>query len=137
MQEDYWKSVVYFCKCPGVFLRSFVSALFLSFFSAQSICKSTEQMSCSLLVFFHLFLVSVLFSALSILNLRLRDTERGVWFPSTSTCSSSCTVDLPGLKTTQYEASDTGKHCKSREIHNLCGRVLTEAATTRFFSSEI
>ena len=70
-------------------------------------------------------------------SLRLRDTKRGCGFPSTSTCSSSCTVDLPELKMTQYEASDTGKHCKSREIHNLRGRVLTEAATTRFFSSEI
>ena len=43
-------------------------------------------------------------------SLRLRDTERGCGFPSTSTCSSSCTVGLPKLKTTQYEASDTGKH---------------------------
>ena len=44
---------------------------------------------------------------------------------------------LPELKATQYEATCTGKHCKSREIHNLRGRALTEAATTLFFSSEI
>ena len=31
-------------------------------------------------------------------------------FPSTSTSSSYCAVALPELKTTQYEASDTGKH---------------------------
>ena len=38
----------------------------------------------------------------------------GCFFPSTSTSSSYCTVALPGLKTMQYEASDTGKHCESR-----------------------
>ena len=68
-----------------------------------------------------------------IVQLRLRDTVWGCDFPSTSTSSSYCTLALPELKTMQYEASDTGKHCKSREIHNLRGRALTEAATTRFF----
>ena len=37
----------------------------------------------------------------------------------------------------QYEeASDTGKHCKSREIHNSHGCELRETATTQFFSWE-
>ena len=31
-QEDYPKSGVYFCRCRVVFLRSFISALFLYFF---------------------------------------------------------------------------------------------------------
>ena len=70
-------------------------------------------------------------------RLGLRDTVRGCGFPLTSTCSSSCTVGLPELKIMQYEASDIGKHCKNREIHNLRGRVPTKAATTQFFSSEI
>ena len=31
-QEDYPTSAVYFCRCRVVFLRSFISALFLYFF---------------------------------------------------------------------------------------------------------
>ena len=31
-QEDYPTSAVYFCRCQVVLLRSFISALFLSFF---------------------------------------------------------------------------------------------------------
>ena len=68
---------------------------------------------------------------------RLRDTAEGVVFASISTASSYCTVALLALKTTQYEASGTGKHCKSREVHNSRGCELTVAATARFFSSEI
>ena len=33
-QEDYRTSAVYFCRCRVVFLRSFISALFLYFFSS-------------------------------------------------------------------------------------------------------
>ena len=54
----------------------------------------------------------------------------GVVFPSTSTNSSYCTAALSVLKTMQYEASDAGKHSKSREVHNSHGCELTEAATT-------
>ena len=61
----------------------------------------------------------------------------GVVFPSTSIASSYCTAALPALKTIQYEASGSGKHCKSREIHSSRGCELTETATRRFFSSEI
>ena len=70
-------------------------------------------------------------------KLRLPDFVVGVVFLSTSTASSYCTVALPVLKTTQYEASDTGKHYKSREIYISCGCELMEAVSTRFFLSEI
>ena len=74
-----------------------------------------------------------------LLLLRLLDAVGGMVLSSTSTASSNCTVALPALNTTQYEASGTGKRCKSREIHNshTCRCELTEAATTEFFSSEI
>ena len=78
-----------------------------------------------------------LFLIMKLLNndclFRLHGILCGGWgFPSTSTSSSYCIVALPQLKTTLCEASDNGKHCKSREIHNLHGRALTEAATLRF-----
>ena len=34
-QEDYPTSVVHFCRCRVVFLRSFISALFLYFFQVR------------------------------------------------------------------------------------------------------
>ena len=34
-QEDYLTIAVYFCRCRVVFLRSFISTLFLSFFQAH------------------------------------------------------------------------------------------------------
>ena len=61
----------------------------------------------------------------------------GAVFLSTSTTSNYCTVALSTLKTTQYEANDTGEHCKSREIHNSRGCELMEAAATQFFSLQI
>ena len=60
MPEDYRTSAKIRRRCPVVFLRSFISALFLSFFRLH-------QMSGSL-AFFHLGLTSVLFSAPSILK---------------------------------------------------------------------
>ena len=67
-QEDYRTSAVYFCRCPVLLLRSFISALFLSLFSALSNGKNTQQLSGSLLAFSHLCVVSVLLSALSIIS---------------------------------------------------------------------
>ena len=40
-QEDYPTSVVYFCRCRVVFLRSFISALFLYFFQLHPYLKSS------------------------------------------------------------------------------------------------
>ena len=70
-------------------------------------------------------------------SLKIMGSCGGVVFLSTSTASSYCTIALPELKTTKYEASHTGKHCKRREIHNSSGYGVMEASTTRFFSSEI
>ena len=58
--------------------------------------------------------------------------RRGAFFLSTSTASSYWTVALSALKTTKYEANDTGKHWKSREVHNSRGCELMQAATTQF-----
>ena len=41
MQEDYPTSGVYFCRCRVVFLRSFISALFLYFFQLHPYLKSS------------------------------------------------------------------------------------------------
>ena len=40
-QEDYPTSAVYFCRCRVVFLRSFISALFLYFFQFHLYLKSS------------------------------------------------------------------------------------------------
>ena len=40
-QEDYPTSSVYFCRCKVVFLRSFISALFLYFFRLHPYLKSS------------------------------------------------------------------------------------------------
>ena len=40
-QEDYPTSGVYFCRCRVVFLRSFISALFLYFFQLHPYLKSS------------------------------------------------------------------------------------------------
>ena len=40
-QEDYPISGVYFCRCRVVFLRSFISALFLNFFQLNPYLKSS------------------------------------------------------------------------------------------------
>ena len=40
-QEDYPTSGVYFCRCRVVFLRSFISALFLYFFRLHPYLKSS------------------------------------------------------------------------------------------------
>ena len=40
-QEDYPKSAVYFCRCRVVFLRSFISTLFLYFFQLHLYLKSS------------------------------------------------------------------------------------------------
>ena len=71
------------------------------------------------------------------LHFKVTGYRGGVVFLSTSTASSYGTVALPKLKTTQYEVSHTGKHYKRREIHNSRGCGVKEAATTRFFLSEI
>ena len=41
MQEDYPTFAVYFCRCRVVFLRSFISALFLYFFHLHPYLKSS------------------------------------------------------------------------------------------------
>ena len=40
-QEDYPTSAVYFCRCRVVFLRSFISSLFLCFFQLHPYLKSS------------------------------------------------------------------------------------------------
>ena len=64
----------------------------------------------------------------SLTELKVMGYRGGVVFLSTSTTSSYCTIALSMLKTTQYEANDTGKHWKTREVHNSQGCELTEAA---------
>ena len=43
MQEEYPTSAVYFCRCRVVFLRSFISTLFLYFFQLHPYLKSSLQ----------------------------------------------------------------------------------------------
>ena len=45
-QEDYRTSAVYFCRCTVVFLRSFISALFLYFFLAPSLLEIKFYRNC-------------------------------------------------------------------------------------------